>query len=450
MKSSQTAKVPASRLSRLSSLGGLASRVAGNVLFEGAKKLSQGQSPKLQELVLTPKNITQVAEKLSQMRGAAMKVGQMLSMDSGELMPKELSELLSKLRSEAKVMPHKQLIEILQRNWGADWLTPFAHFELRPFAAASIGQVHQATLADGKKLAVKIQYPGIRDSIDSDIDNVASLLRLSGLVPQNVQFDNLLNEAKKQLHSEADYQIELAMLNRYRALLNDDTDFTIPAPIANLCTSDILVMDYIDGASIESVANEQQTIRDSVASQLLRLFFRELFEFGLMQTDPNFANFQYQSDKQKIVLLDFGATRKIPTHLSKQYLLLMCAAKDNDRAAMASAAEKIGFFRAAIDEQQKSLILDIFYQACEPLRAEQAYDFGASDLAQRIKAAGMAISSNADKWHTPPADAIFIHRKLAGMYLLASRLDAKIDVNAIFNVMRNKACPAETATEQAL
>ncbi|MCL1138548.1 ABC1 kinase family protein [Shewanella pneumatophori] len=438
MKSSQTAKVPASRLSRLSSLGGLASRVAGNVLFEGAKKLSQGQAPKLQDLVLTPQNITHVADKLSQMRGAAMKVGQMLSMDSGELMPKELSELLSKLRAEAKVMPHKQLIDILKCNWGEDWLAPFAHFELRPFAAASIGQVHQATLANGSKLAVKIQYPGIRNSIDSDIDNVASLLRLSKLVPQNVQFDNLLNEAKKQLHSEADYQIELQMLNSYRTLLADDPHFVIPAPITTLCTTDILVMDYIDGTSIESVANETQTIRDTVASQLLALFFRELFEFGLMQTDPNFANFQYQADQQKIVLLDFGATRKIPQHLSEQYKALMCAAKNNDRVAMANAAQQIGFFRDAIDDAQKSLILDIFYEACEPLRAEKAYDFGASNLAQRIKAAGMSISSNADKWHTPPADAIFIHRKLAGMYLLASKLEAKINVNAIFEDMLHK------------
>ncbi|MGS0729926.1 AarF/UbiB family protein, partial [Shewanella sp. 0m-11] len=159
MKKSQTAKVPSSRLSRLTSLGGLASRLAGSIAVEGAKKLSQGQSPKLQDLVLTPTNIGHIADKLAQMRGAAMKVGQMLSMDSGELMPKELSALLARLRSDAKIMPHKQLVAVLKQNWGEDWLAPLAHFELRPFAAASIGQVHQATLANGNKLAVKVQYP---------------------------------------------------------------------------------------------------------------------------------------------------------------------------------------------------------------------------------------------------------------------------------------------------
>ncbi|GIU47102.1 ubiquinol-cytochrome c reductase [Shewanella sairae] len=433
MKKDQAAKVPTSRLSRFSSLGGLATRLASNVMLEGAKKLSQGQSPKLQDLMLTPKNISHVADKLAQMRGAAMKVGQMLSMDSGELMPKELSELLARLRDDAKTMPHKQLIDILKRNWGEDWLAPFAHFELRPFAAASIGQVHQATLANGQQLAVKVQYPGIRNSIDSDIDNVAALLRVSKLVPKNVQFDQLLTDAKKQLHTEANYQIELDMLKRYREVLAQDDTFILPSPIESLCTDDILVMDYIAADSIESAAELDQHTRNTIASQMLQLFFRELFEFKLIQSDPNFANFQYQAKTQKIVLLDFGATREIPENLSWQYQQLMQAAINNDRLKMEAAAQAIGFFRDAIEPQQKELILDIFYQACEPLRSETAYDFGSSNLAQRIKQAGMAMSSEADKWHTPPVDAIFIHRKLAGMYLLASKLNAQIDVKCLFN-----------------
>ncbi|MGS0675039.1 ABC1 kinase family protein [Shewanella sp. 125m-1] len=432
MKKSQTAKVPSSRLSRLTSLSGLASRLAGSIAVEGAKKLSQGQSPKLQDLVLTPTNIGHIADKLAQMRGAAMKVGQMLSMDSGELMPKELSALLARLRSDAKIMPHKQLVAVLKQNWGEDWLAPLAHFELRPFAAASIGQVHQATLANGNKLAVKVQYPGIRNSIDSDIDNVAALLRISQLIPQGLQFEALLLEAKKQLHIEADYHAELTMLKRYKRLIADEETFVLPSTYDELCTADILVMDFIEAQSIESVANLSQGVRNTVASELLRLFFRELFEFKLVQTDPNFANFQYQHSQQKIVLLDFGATRDIPAPLSDNYKQLMSAAKVNNRELMEEAAQKIGFFQEAISEQQKTVILDIFYQACEPLRSEQAYHFGDSTLATRIKAAGMSMSTKADKWHTPPADAIFVHRKLAGIYLLASKLDAQVDVKSIF------------------
>ncbi|MGP1833519.1 ABC1 kinase family protein [Shewanella frigidimarina] len=431
------AKVPTSRLSRLSKMGGLASRLAGNVLLEGAKQLSQGKSPSMQQLMMTPKNIGHVADKLSQLRGAAMKVGQMLSMDAGDLVPPELAEILAKLRSDAKAMPHKQLTQLLVQHWGRDWLAPFAQFELRPFAAASIGQVHLACLDTGEKLAIKIQYPGIRDSIDSDIDNVASLLKVSRLIPANVKLDTLLAEAKAQLHNEADYQFEAQQIALYQQQLGDNPHFIVPKVYPQLSNNSILCMQFVEGVAIESVEHYPQDVRDKVASALMELCFKELFCFQLVQSDPNFANFQYQADSQKIVLLDFGATRTISDTLSQGYMQLMQGAIADDKQQMSNAAQQIGFFQDAIDPQQKQLIIDIFYQACEPLRTQGAYDFGASDLAKRITQAGKAMSTQQNEWHTPPTDAIFIHRKLAGMYLLAAKLNANINVHALFNQVVN-------------
>ena len=431
------AKVPTSRLSRLSKMGGLASRLAGNVLLEGAKQLSQGKSPSMQQLMMTPKNIGHVADKLSQLRGAAMKVGQMLSMDAGDLVPPELAEILAKLRSDAKAMPHKQLTQLLVQHWGRDWLAPFAQFELRPFAAASIGQVHLACLDTGEKLAIKIQYPGIRDSIDSDIDNVASLLKVSRLIPANVKLDTLLAEAKAQLHNEADYQFEAQQIALYQQQLGDNPHFIVPKVYPQLSNNSILCMQFVEGVAIEAVAQYPQDVRDKVASALMELCFKELFCFQLVQSDPNFANFQYQADRQKIVLLDFGATRTISDTLSQGYMQLMQGAIADDKQQMSNAAQQIGFFQDAIDPQQKQLIIDIFYQACEPLRTQGAYDFGASDLAKRITQAGKAMSTQQNEWHTPPTDAIFIHRKLAGMYLLAAKLNANINVHALFNQVVN-------------
>ena len=425
------AKVPTSRLSRLSKMGGLASRLAGNVLLEGAKQLSQGKSPSMQQLMMTPKNIGHVADKLSQLRGAAMKVGQMLSMDAGDLVPPELAEILAKLRSDAKAMPHKQLTQLLVQHWGRDWLAPFAQFELRPFAAASIGQVHLAYLDTGEKLAIKIQYPGIRDSIDSDIDNVASLLKVSRLIPANVKLDTLLAEAKAQLHNEADYQFEAQQIALYQQQLGDNPHFIVPKVYPQLSNNSILCMQFVEGAQYP------QDVRDKVASALMELCFKELFCFQLVQSDPNFANFQYQADRQKIVLLDFGATRTISDTLSQGYMQLMHGAIADDKQQMSNAAQQISFFQDAIDPQQKQLIIDIFYQACEPLRTQGAYDFGASDLAKRITQAGKAMSTQQNEWHTPPTDAIFIHRKLAGMYLLAAKLNANINVHALFNQVVN-------------
>ena len=431
------AKVPTSRLSRLSKMGGLASRLAGNVLLEGAKQLSQGKSPSMQQLMMTPKNIGHVADKLSQLRGAAMKVGQMLSMDAGDLVPPELAEILAKLRSDAKAMPHKQLTQLLVQHWGRDWLAPFAQFELRPFAAASIGQVHLAYLDTGEKLAITIQYPGIRDSIDSDIDNVASLLKVSRLIPANVKLDTLLAEAKAQLHNEADYQFEAQQIALYQQQLGDNPHFIVPKVYPQLSNNSILCMQFVEGVAIEAVAQYPQDVRDKVASALMELCFKELFCFQLVQSDPNFANFQYQADRQKIVLLDFGATRTISDTLSQGYMQLMQGAIADDKQQMSNAAQQIGFFQDAIDPQQKQLIIDIFYQACEPLRTQGAYDFGASDLAKRITQAGKAMSTQQNEWHTPPTDAIFIHRKLAGMYLLAAKLNANINVHALFNQVVN-------------
>jgi predicted unusual protein kinase regulating ubiquinone biosynthesis (AarF/ABC1/UbiB family) len=170
---------------------------------------------------------------------------------------------------------------------------------------------------------------------------------------------------------------------------------------------------------------------------LMELCFKELFCFQLVQSDPNFANFQYQADSQKIVLLDFGATRTISDTLSQGYMQLMQGAIADDKQQMIQAAQQIGFFQDAIDPQQKQLIIDIFYQACEPLRTQGTYDFGASNLAKRITQAGKAMSTQQNEWHTPPTDAIFIHRKLAGMYLLAAKLNANINVHALFNQVVN-------------
>ena len=432
------AKVPTSRLSRLSKMGGLASRLAGNVLLEGAKQFSQGKSPSMQQLMMTPQNIGHVADKLSQLRGAAMKVGQMLSMDAGDIVPPELAEILAKLRSDAKAMPHKQLTQLLVEHWGSDWIAPFAQFELRPFAAASIGQVHLAYLDTGEKLAIKIQYPGIRDSIDSDIDNVASLLKVSRLIPANVKLDTLLAEAKLQLHNEADYHFEAEQVALYQQQLGDNPHFIVPKVYPKLSNNSILCMQFVEGVAIESLTESSQAVRDQIATLLMELCFKELFKFKLLQSDPNFANFQYQADTQKIVLFDFGATRTISDTLSQGYLQLMQGAIVDDKQQMTQAAQQIGFFQDAIDPQQKQLIIDIFYQACEPLRFDGEYDFAQSSLAKRITQAGKAMSTQQDEWHTPPTDAIFIHRKLAGMYLLAAKLKAKVNVAKLFSVYQTQ------------
>ena len=424
--------VPTSRLSRFAKLGSLATGVATNMLVDGAKSALTGKGWDNKSLLLQPKNIEKLAIQLSHLRGAAMKLGQLLSMDAGDLLSPELAQLLALLRSDVNPMPHKQLVEVLKVQWGDDWLARFSHIELRPFAAASIGQVHLAYKENGEQLAVKIQYPGIAKSVVSDVDNVISLLTLSRLLPKDLNIKPLISEAKAQLLAEADYKLEADYLTRYKNALATNPHFKVPNVYPEHSTQQVLTMEYVKAEPIESITELPNSQKSFVAAQLIDLFFKEMFEFKLIQTDPNFANFHYQLDTQKIVLFDFGATREISSELSHAYLALFKAGSENNREDVLRAASHIGYFKNDLVDEYKNNVIDLFLMACEPLRAEGEFDFKNSELALKIKNAGLALSGQSQQWHTPPVDALFIHRKLAGLYLIAARLGAKIDVKTLF------------------
>jgi hypothetical protein len=156
------------------------------------------------------------------------------------------------------------------------------------------------------------------------------------------------------------------------------------------------------------------------------------FEFQLIQTDPNLANYRYDCVSRRVILLDFGATRAYPSVVVDAYRRLLAGVIVDDRQAMGAAASAIGYFRADIRERQRQLVLDVFQHACEPLRHAGAYDFGNSNLPARMRDAGLAVTTVRDSWHTPPTDALFLHRKAGGLYLLAASLKARVDVGALF------------------
>ena len=287
--------VPTSRVSRLAAIGSFASKVAGNIVVEGTKSVFQGKKPSINTLLLTPRNFEHLANQLMEMRGAAMKLGQLLSMDAGELLSPELSAVLNKLQSQALPMPHKQLVTVMKANWGERWLDRLSYFDLRPFAAASIGQVHQAYTECGDKLAIKVQYPGISRSIESDVDNVVSLLRISKLIPKELDLTPLIEEAKKQLIAEADYQLEAEHLFHYRTLVCNFDEFVVPKFYDEHSTKHVLAMEYIEAENLLDASGLTQEKRNKIAQQLIRLFFAELFLFNLVQTDPNLANFKYNT-----------------------------------------------------------------------------------------------------------------------------------------------------------
>jgi predicted unusual protein kinase regulating ubiquinone biosynthesis (AarF/ABC1/UbiB family) len=427
----RTRVVPTGRFARLGALGRIASGVAVNMLANGVRQLATGQRPAMSDLLLTPRNVAHVTEQLSRMRGAAMKLGQMVSLDAGDFLSPELSQILSVLRNDAHHMPHAQLQTVLEREWGKGWRSKFNSFDARPIAAASIGQVHRAVAKDGRPLAIKIQYPGVRQSIDSDVDNVAALLRLSGLLTGTLDVSLLLSEAKQQLHDETDYVREARHMRDYAALLLGDARFLVPRSADDLSTETILAMDYIASSPIEALERAPVAQRDAAVQALIELVLNELFAFGLMQTDPNFANYRWQQTSGKIVLLDFGAVRVIGASLQNKYRALLAAGLDGNAEALERAAIDVGFLTGDMLRRHGPTLRAMIATILHETERVDLFDFGDRSFLDSVREQGAMIARDRQAWHTPPAEMLFLQRKISGTALLAARMKARLPLRAL-------------------
>ncbi len=428
--------VPGGRLGRMLRLGGMTSGILTGMAASGVRQMAQGERPRLPDMLLTPATAHRVTRDLGRMRGAAMKLGQMLSMDAGLVLPPEMAAIMASLRDGAAHMPPKQLQGVLDAEWGAGWQKRFAHFDVRPFAAASIGQVHRAQTRDGRDLAIKVQYPGVRASIDSDIDNVAALLRLPGLVPREMDLGPMLREAKLQLHQEADYLSEARNLTAFHDLLAESEVFRLPELHDDLSTPQILAMSYVESQPIDALVDAPRTLRDLAATRLIALVLSELFSFRLMQTDPNLANYRFDPASGRIVLLDFGAVMAIEPALSDDFRHLLNAALDGDSETIRAAMLRIGYFDAATSRAHQALIMEMFETAMAPLRQSEPFDFGASSLIETLRDMGLAMAGERDLIHVPPPATMFLHRKIGGIYLLAAKLKARVGLRPMLERYR--------------
>lgn len=425
--------VPSRRLGRSARMGGLAMGLAGRMARDGLVGLGRGQRPDRRALLLTPANLHRITNELARMRGAAMKVGQLVSMDAGTVLPPDLAQIMARLRDGADFMPPKQLKSVLTAAWGPDWLRRVEQFDVRPIAAASIGQVHKARLKDGRTVAVKVQYPGIARSIDSDVANVGSLVRLSGLVPRGLDLAPLLEEARRQLHAETDYAAEAAQMTRFADLLDSDPRFALPRPVPAFTTKAVLTMDFVAGRPIEALENAPQASRNRVVEALFDLLLREIFEFGLVQTDPNFANYRHDPETDRIALLDFGATRALAPWVAPAYGALIRAGLAGTRDDMITAARRLGLLDDTLRHDHRDRVIAMIETAFDDLRRHPVYDFSDQGLARTLQAEGMALAQEGLAPTPPAADVLFLQRKIGGLYLLAARLGARVALHDLLD-----------------
>ncbi len=428
-------RVPASRLGRLLRLGLMAGELTAGGLAEGVRRLSGSDATEALSVFLSGANAQRLARRLAHLRGAAMKLGQLLSLEGEDILPAEFTDALAVLRASADAMPVSQVRRLLGREYGKGWQDRFAELRFDPVAAASIGQVHYARTHDGRELALKIQYPGVARSVDSDVDNMAMLLRLARILPLDLDISGLAAEAKRQLRQEADYLLEAEYLSRYRGLVADEPRFRVPAVHPEFTTKRILAMDYATGEPLEQLARPHitQRQRDRVGTLLEHLLFRELFEFRFMQTDPNFANYLFQTDTGNIVLLDFGSTIEFSAVFTQRYARICRAIIAGDTEAVLDVALEIGYIHAGDPETHVQAVIDLILLICEPLRHTGVYDFAGTDLPARVRDAGFDLAFRSGHFRAPPPETVFLHRKLVGSFLMCARIRARVDVQSLIS-----------------
>lgn len=427
-------KVPTTSFSRALGFAGLGAGLAWGTLQESAKRLVFG-TPNVQgkqsavSPYLSEKNAERLALALCRMRGAALKLGQMLSIQDESVVPAPILAALDVVRQGADVMPRSQLNQVLSSELGHDWSSKLKSFDYEPMAAASIGQVHRAFTKDGMEVAMKIQYPGVADSIESDIENVKLLLGYTNLIPEKLYLDNAMKVAKEELSRECDYELEAKNQKRFGILLSGTKEFYVPVVIDDLSSKRVLTSELVPGIPIDKVALLDQETRNYVGRKLLELTLMELFVFRFMQTDPNWSNFLYDESEKIINLIDFGAARDYPKSFVDDYLRMVFACANNDREAVIELSQRLGFLTGEESEIMMETHVQAGFVVGLPFSKPGGYDFRANNITQSISNLGATMLRH--RLTPPPEEAYSLHRKLSGAFLACIKLGAVVPCREI-------------------
>ncbi|XP_048349929.1 atypical kinase COQ8B, mitochondrial [Sphaerodactylus townsendi] len=430
-------KVPVTRVGRFANFGGLAVGLALGALAEVARSSLNGQSkpknggPLLDSNpFLSEANAERIVDTLCKMRGAALKIGQMLSIQDNSFLSPQLQEIFERVRQSADFMPPTQMKGVLVEELGSHWWEKVASLEETPFAAASIGQVHQGVLMDGRVVALKIQYPGIAQSIRSDVDNFLSVLKMSVVLPEGLFADKTLQVLQKELGWECDYLREADCARRFRQLLEGDPFFEVPAVVDELSTRRVLSMELVGGVPLDQCQTLDQEIRNEICSHILRLCLRELFEFRFMQTDPNWSNFFYDAQKHKVSLLDFGASRGFSKEFTDHYIEVVRAAADGNRAKVLQKSKDLKFMTGFETKAFEEAHVDMVMILGEAFSAAGPFNFRTQNTTRSIQKLIPVMLKH--RLCSPPEESYSLHRKMAGCFLICAHLGAVIPCREIF------------------
>ncbi|KAG7341477.1 ABC1 family-domain containing protein [Nitzschia inconspicua] len=386
--------VPSTRIGRAFGFAKLGAGLLWGTAGEWTSRLVQGSSNSSSSAITTDANADRLAATLCRMRGAALKMGQMLSIQDESLLPPALTRALQQVRQGAEAMPQYQLHKQLSSQLGSDWRAKFHTFEERPFAAASIGQVHYATVRDQttgqvRPVVVKVQYPGVALSIESDLGNLAMLVKMTGLAPKGLFIENVIRVGRDELKVECNYLNELANQESFQTLVEADpilrdNKFVVPNVFEDLTTEQILTTAYARGGTIDKVSHLDQDERNRIGRIILYLTMQELFEWRLMQTDPNWGNFLYDAETRTTTLIDFGATREFPKSFVDGYLRIVWASANRDEAVLMAQSHKMNFLTGEENETMLNAHKLSGFTVGEPFWRDEPFDFRGSQISSRM------------------------------------------------------------------
>uniref|UniRef100_A0A131YDK4 Chaperone activity of bc1 complex like mitochondrial n=1 Tax=Rhipicephalus appendiculatus TaxID=34631 RepID=A0A131YDK4_RHIAP len=437
---SKATKVPASRVGRLMSYGGLAAGLGLGALAEVTRRTLGMTDPKTgmgsavlsaDNPFLTQANISRIVDTLCKVRGAALKIGQILSIQDNTLVSPQIQAIFERVRHSADFMPEWQMERVMVHELGPDWESKFASFERKPFAAASIGQVHLATLHDGREVAIKIQYPGVAEGINSDINNLMAILKYWDIIPKGMYIDNVVAVARRELAWEVDYLREAECAKKFKKLVEPYPEYYVPDVIDELSAAQVYTTELISGTPVDKLVDASQELRNRVSYSLLKLCLLELYDFNFMQTDPNWSNFFYNGDTDQLMLLDFGACREYDKSFVDKYMRVIKAAADRDESKVLEYSMELGFLTGYEAKVMQKAHVDAVMILGEAFSKDGPFNFGMQDTTRRIQSLVPVMLQH--RLTPPPEETYSLHRKLSGIFLLCAKLRANINCKDLFD-----------------
>ena len=430
-------RLPISSMARTTLSAGLLLRLGINTSQSLMSDLFSVKRPDLKSALISKKNVTATVDTLKNLRGAAMKFGQLLSLDETVILSPDLAAIFAQLQSSGYSMTPSQLKKVLNHNWGDDWLKHFKYFDVRPFAAASIGQVHKATLKSGEVVAIKVQFPGVKQSIDSDLATLKFIMKTSGMLPENFPLEHYLSQCGDLLKRETNYELEAENINLFSGFLNGSKVIHVPKVYNKLSTDQTLTMSFLEGRELSNIMEFDQSARDEISLNLIELLFNEIFNFKMVQTDPNLANFLLTRGGKSICILDFGACCRVSEDTYRLYKELLSVALSLDLNCIKSFLQEKNFIPQETSMAGTKFLENIISVTINELSKDETFDFQKSKVFQLIVQENLNLYFDFIPSSVFGSDFIFIQRKIFGLILFLRSIGTKLPLLKILKHQAN-------------